>query len=62
MKKSPPRSKQTATPPDLAKFLSDAYAKKYPHLPPLESHLKDLESQLKQAPKERAGLKKEDLH
>lgn len=57
MKKSPPPSKQTATPSDLAKALLDGYAKKYPHLPPLESHLKDLEAE-----KERAALKKEDLH
>ncbi len=57
MKRSPPPSKQTAPPPDLVKALSDAYAEKYPHLPPLESHLKDL-----QAEKERAALRKEDLH
>jgi DNA-binding transcriptional ArsR family regulator len=38
---TPPDLAVTATPPDLAKFLQDAYAEKYPHLPPLESYLKD---------------------
>jgi len=37
-------SKRTATPPDLAKLLQEEYAKKYPHLPPLDSHMKDLEA------------------
>ena len=40
--------KPTATPPDLAKALQDAYAEKYPHLA-------DQESKLEQAQKERVG-------
>ncbi|MCK9374775.1 MAG: hypothetical protein M0P73_01350 [Syntrophobacterales bacterium] len=56
-KKVPQPSKRTATPPDLAKALQDAYAEKYPHLPPLENHMKDLEDQ-----KEREALKDKNRH
>ncbi|MHB9075682.1 MAG: hypothetical protein ACYC6G_19430 [Desulfobaccales bacterium] len=44
-KQVPKPSKQTSTPPDLAKLLQEEYVKKYPHLPPLDSHMKDVEDQ-----------------
>ncbi len=62
-KKVPKPSKQTTTPPDLAKVLQDAYAEKYPHLPPLDSHMKDLEAQKeREALKERNPLKDKNPH
>jgi hypothetical protein len=54
-KKFPPPFKPTAVPQDLAALLQRKFNEKWPHLA-------DREDQVRQAQKERAGLKDKDLH
>ena len=54
MKRSPPPSKSIEPPPGLVEALEKRFNEKFPHLA-------DRESQVKQAQKERAALKKGDL-